>query len=408
MTPLEVGGKIAGPVRLQFLDGIRGIAALYVVLSHISYLGRFLFEVQSPYGAIERTWNFAFYYLLGYGNFAVGIFIVLSGFPLMIPAAKNERGELSGGTTGFVKRRARRILPPYFVAVACCLLLLAVLPHVGVSLRKMEWYSQIRGSWSPGSLISHLMLIHNWTPYFYSIEAPLWSVGLEWQIYFVFVFLLLPLYRKLGPTVTLAAAFIISCFPIVLHINAFHRTNSWFVGLFCLGMIGAAICYDRSARYARLKSLLFWRIMVCTFWVLPILYVYWQHWRGIEIEHSVFIPEVLMGFGIVSFIVYHCLILLKRQTDTNITVRILQSRPVERLGIFSYSLYLMHYPVLQVIWYFLRYSDLPTSDRLGIFLALGTVFSLAFTYLFHVVVERRFLPTQLKVAEVELNQPYTT
>ena len=50
-----------------------------------------------------------------YGHLAVDVFIVLSGFCLMLPVARSG-GALADGARGFFVRRARRILPPYFAA----------------------------------------------------------------------------------------------------------------------------------------------------------------------------------------------------------------------------------------------------------------------------------------------------
>ena len=52
-------------------------------------------------------------------------FIVLSGYSLMIPAARNG-GELVGGFRRYIFRRARRILPPYYAALICSIALILV------------------------------------------------------------------------------------------------------------------------------------------------------------------------------------------------------------------------------------------------------------------------------------------
>ena len=70
-------------LRLEYLDGLRGLAALYVVIHH-AYLqstnSEDRFFLRTP---LNRALHF-----LDYGHFAVAIFIVLSGYCLMIPLAK--------------------------------------------------------------------------------------------------------------------------------------------------------------------------------------------------------------------------------------------------------------------------------------------------------------------------------
>ncbi len=62
---------------------------------------------------------------LSWGQVAVDVFIVLSGYCLMLPVAR-AGGALRGGPVGYMKRRARRILPPMLaslgVAMVCSVL----------------------------------------------------------------------------------------------------------------------------------------------------------------------------------------------------------------------------------------------------------------------------------------------
>ena len=106
-------------VHLAHLDGLRGLAALFVVLHHVWLTVWPLEYGLAPVGsAALLTGVFAF------GHFAVAVFIVLSGFCLTLPVAR--AGELRGGARRFFRRRARRILPPYYAALALSLLLLGV------------------------------------------------------------------------------------------------------------------------------------------------------------------------------------------------------------------------------------------------------------------------------------------
>ena len=74
-----------GPRRLHFLDGLRAVAALYVLLFH-----EFTGDVVG-HGELSRgmSWLQA---LLYRGHFSVVIFIVLSGFSLMLPLARSGSG----------------------------------------------------------------------------------------------------------------------------------------------------------------------------------------------------------------------------------------------------------------------------------------------------------------------------
>ncbi len=66
-------------IRLAYLDGIRGLAALYVVLVHSWALDDAL-QPSLLWLPVTK--------LLRYGIFAVVIFIVLSGYCLMLPVVR--------------------------------------------------------------------------------------------------------------------------------------------------------------------------------------------------------------------------------------------------------------------------------------------------------------------------------
>ncbi len=98
-------------VRLHYLDGVRGLAALFVVWHHV-----WQFVVVHNAGKALPAWFRAFA-PLKLGGFGVAVFIVLSGYCLTIPVARSTALDLAGGLRGFAFRRARRILPPYYAAL---------------------------------------------------------------------------------------------------------------------------------------------------------------------------------------------------------------------------------------------------------------------------------------------------
>jgi peptidoglycan/LPS O-acetylase OafA/YrhL len=104
-------------LRLEYLDGLRGLAALYVVLVHI----------EPSIGEQLPTWLQLFTKTLRYGRVSVVIFIVLSGYVLMASVVRSLNGYVAGGLWGYIKRRSRRILPPYYATLVFCVLLAAAI-----------------------------------------------------------------------------------------------------------------------------------------------------------------------------------------------------------------------------------------------------------------------------------------
>ena len=106
--PSSAGKAPPPPGRILALDGLRGCAAVMVVLSH--YFG----EVRHGVSAMMFGW------------IGVDIFFVLSGF--LIGKLILDRERHGNFFQVFYIRRFFRIIPPYVLTVAVIGLLIAVLP----------------------------------------------------------------------------------------------------------------------------------------------------------------------------------------------------------------------------------------------------------------------------------------
>jgi hypothetical protein len=99
------------------VDGVRALAAVFVVLHHMWL---------KTYPAYPRNGGPAVGAIFGYGHVAVAVFIVVSGFSLSIAPARRD-WQLSGGFRTFLRRRAWRILPTYWAALALSCFIFAVI-----------------------------------------------------------------------------------------------------------------------------------------------------------------------------------------------------------------------------------------------------------------------------------------
>src|SRR5687767_11155710 len=88
--PARDGGS---ELRLAYLDGLRAVAAGYVVMFHAlpGFSDR---DLTGPYRVLRRAFAF--------GHEAVAIFIVLSGYCLMLPVVRHRPGRLSVETGRFL------------------------------------------------------------------------------------------------------------------------------------------------------------------------------------------------------------------------------------------------------------------------------------------------------------------
>jgi peptidoglycan/LPS O-acetylase OafA/YrhL len=371
-------GVVRAP-RLHFLDGLRGLASLYVLMFHevtVKVLG---------HGELSRGAKFV-QACFGRGHFSVVFFIVLSGYSIMLPIARTGTMQLAGGFRHYLTRRSRRILPPYYAALV---LSWASIVGYNAFASPRGLGKPLEAALEPGSLVSHFLLVHNinfdWA---YRINGPMWSVATEWQIYFIFPAVLLPLWRWWGGAPTVAFAWLVGSLPTFLlpYQANFFWACPWLVGSFALGMAGAVIgfspAYDPAVSLKRLPwgsltavSFAVLVALVCTgradAWAYP----------SVDLVVSVFAicwinACVQRGGG--------------RTESDDPMLRILGSKALVYLGGFSYSLYLVQHPILRLMEKAFGRAPLSYDAILVAQLLVGTPMILAIAWLFSEFFERPF------------------
>jgi peptidoglycan/LPS O-acetylase OafA/YrhL len=209
--------------RIAGLDGIRGIAAPFVVINHIYLRARPGNPVgHAPFWAAEFV----------YGRFAVVVFIVLSGFSLgLAPARSGWRFDSVGR---FAHRRAWRTLPPYWAALCFSLV--------------MTWFVVAQPGWAlpdRRSVSVYGLLVQDAVP----LRAPnraFWSIAVEVQLY-VLLTLLLVVIRRVSALAMVATVAAVAVTVDVLgpHVpvlgHALITLTPNLAVLFAIGLLAAGI-----------------------------------------------------------------------------------------------------------------------------------------------------------------------
>ncbi len=388
-------GGLSAP-RFAFLDGLRGLAAFYVLLHHAA-LEVPATGLSAPAGLVRG--------LLRHGHFAVAIFIVLSGYCLMLPVARDPDHRLRGGIVGYLGRRARRIMPPYYAALIACWLLIALVPGLD-RLDHARW-DRALPAMTPGVVVSHLLLVHNLDDrWIFKVDPPMWSVATEWQIYLLFPGLL-ALWRRHGLATSVATAFAFG-FALAALSNAtgnpaLSKLCPWYLGLFTLGMAGAATCQGGTGGLpTSVPGRSHWwashqchPIMVRGRALVPgaIALVLAGVAMAGGTDRVVLILDLLIGAATAALIT-RCAHLSTRgaQHPKRLILRLLEPRWLVGLGSFSYSLYLIHFPILAVGSLILRGWGWGPELRLVALLLVVAPLCLVAAYGFHRAFERWLLP----------------
>jgi len=307
--------------KLPCLDGIRAIAALSVLASHVCIL---------RFGTLpRREWTD----IALYSHLAVDTFIVLSGFSLGYSAATSRSDTYSK----FIKRRCLRILPAYYGAMVITGLLWFALNCVLGDGRLMPF----------SAIASTALMLNDFFPeagtYF---SSTFWSIGIEFRLYFLFPTFLW-VYRRHGALLTLLAGAVVSLVWLGFALFARQQFGSnlaylcpWYAVLFVFGIIA-------SQRLGQCAKTLYWAIGSATA-LLPLL---WDSRITIARGWQPYL-EALPTIDILTGLLVAALLLWLGDQSVSgrpsLPLRALGWKPLARVAAWSYSLYLLHYPLLKI------------------------------------------------------------
>src|SRR5215470_1848240 len=342
------------------MDGIRGIAALFVVMNHIFLRAWPGYPVDhAPFWAAEFI----------YGRFAVIVFIVVSGFSLgLAPARSGWRLE---SATAFARRRAWRILPPYWAALGFSLL--------------MTWYVLAQPGWTRPdgkSVVVYGLLVQD----AFSVGIPnraFWSIAVEAQLY-VLLPLLLLLIRRVSARamVGLVAAIVVTMGLLGPHVplmnSALVKFTPDLAVLFAVGVLAAGIITagerTRSRPWAGYA-------LAATVPVIVLMAVKGSTWSNLNLFWLDLAWAPAVG----------CLLAAISTSRPRPVVRFLDSGLPRSLGACSYSLYLTHMPIVIAVSYGLVLGRVATgTPTFFVLAAILLPVTVCFARLFAAVFELPF------------------
>jgi peptidoglycan/LPS O-acetylase OafA/YrhL len=368
--------------RLIFIDGLRALAMLMVLICHYWYVGH---QWHLHIGIPHHYKNAAL--LAEFGFVGVDLFLVLSGFCLYWPFV--SRGETPGPTLAqFLKRRCLRILPPYYVALVSLAILGAVWP---VALNPHTEYGPLLKS-----VIWHALMVHNLrVEYVQQINGAFWSLALEFQLYLLFP-VIVEAFRRFNPRVIVLIS-LISCtlfrsfllrgnyatdgdFLYVLPSSLFGRNFE-----FVLGMFAALLVSEWQTKGKSPLRVGDYGVALAVLLTAFIRRPHGSNW--IDEISSVSAPLYTAVCGLA----FAGLLVAASRPGTWLN-RALSARWMVFLGTISYSVYLIHLPVLAILHQAVARYHFSDHAEIVFLICLVTPILIAAGYLFHVLFERPFMP----------------
>lgn len=298
---------------IRALTGLRGVAACLVMLYH------FMPEAVGPGPAGV---------FLRHGYLAVDLFFVLSGFVMAMTYAGDFRLGFRPGAYGrFLLKRLGRVYPLYVATTLLCAL---------------GFYAGLGAPPSGAALAGNLLMVQGWG-IAESLNGPGWSISTEFAAYLLFPLLtagvLFGGWRMAGLAagLSLAALLWIAGLPDAALLSA--------------GRYGPLDVYDPGTLYPVLRclagftlGLVAWRLAS-----LPRLRPLAESPRlGTALALAALLLLALRGSDVLAVLLFVPLI-IALATGRSAAARLLEAAPVHWLGTISYSIYLVHRPVIDFL-----------------------------------------------------------
>lgn len=355
------------------LDGLRGLAALAVVFSHLVPLAPSLHAVtreewHQPLSPAQEWLTYSPVHVWWLGTEAVYLFFVLSGFVLALPlvATGTGTGRAPGGFwRSYYPSRLIRLYLPIWASLLLALLLVQTISHPENLPPGLPYEADHH---TLGAMLWHGLVLFGTG----SLNLPLWS--LKWELWFS---LLLPAYvaaarlvrRPIWTVIALGACFGLIGVGLRSGVGALQFMPVFMIGVviaFRLDDVRGACAWVTNRVRGSMPVLLALGIVLATArWIV----------LGLTASEG---PLVLLAtvWSIMGVTVIVVVVLAWEPAAAA-----LSTSPAQFLGSRSYSLYLVHLPVVTAL------TATIGVDRYWLLLAVCVVASLAVAEIFYRLVE---------------------
>lgn len=342
-------------LQYDYLDGLRGIAVLFVLFSHLSNYGLHAFPRISFSGS---------------GKYGVFLFFNLSAFLLTLPFLRLTNSELRNIKVwlNYGVRRFFRIFPLFIIVLT-----------ISYNFKDNALFIPI----STWEFKRHLLLLHG--------KNIFWTIPVEFKYYFILpvVALIFVLFKK---NIVPSTIFITATLIIVIRLlwpSENSQMNTVILGpylpIFLLGSF-SALLIEKTSNLKWIEKASF-RLASETGAFVLILSIF------------ILIPEILgkiLDRGITTdslhkdfllFGIIWSLFIVLCHLGSGVLRKILSGKPIRFIGIISFSMYLWHIPVIL----FVRNSNLILHNKAWSAILITIIVS-TISYL---VIERPFMRIRL-------------
>jgi peptidoglycan/LPS O-acetylase OafA/YrhL len=297
------------------LTGIRALAAFLVLFLHA--------DQNIPIGVSHIG-------VVSRGYLGVDLFFLLSGFILTYVYFESMERLTGRAFAIFMWHRFIRLYPVHIAVLAALVVVVLGAGQLGLNIRSPEAFQLNAVPWQ-------ILLVHAWgVTDQVSWNVPSWSISAEWFAYLCFPLVAYVLGLIRDPWGLLVIAFAsLGVAALIFSLAGWGLSGAWIAPSALVRIAGSFVCGAALCRYALLRRVLESK---STF---------------NDATAMVALGAFLIGpsFGVPDFalIALLAVFLAALAMSSGVTTRLFSLAPVVWLGEISYSLYMVHFPVLRAL-----------------------------------------------------------
>lgn len=309
-------GAIQPKRAIASLTGIRALAAFLVLFLHA--------DQNIPVGMIQAIG------VVSRGYLGVDLFFLLSGFILTYVYFDSMQRPTWRAFAIFMWHRFIRLYPVHIAVLAALVAIVLGAGRLGLNLRSPEAFQL-------GELPWQVLLVHAWgVTDQVSWNVPSWSISAEWFAYLCFPLVALGLRRVSEPRMLLLiAAASLGIEALIFSVAGWGLSGAWIAPSALVRIAGSFVCGAALCRYATLRQTLESKSARNDFLAMVALLA--------------FLAGPSFGAPDFALIALLAIFIGGLAMSSGVTAKLFSLAPMVWLGEISYSLYMVHFPVLRAL-----------------------------------------------------------
>lgn len=325
---------------LTTLTPLRGIAALVVVIFHCNLMLMSFMPINEA-NLITMGWLW------------VDFFFVLSLFIISYVYGDKFRGAITARNYWtYIKARFARVYPLHFLTLIFCLICAIFITAYGDSFHPFFW-----DFYNPATAIPSLFLVQSLGLYITApLNSPAWSLSREWWMYMIFP-LLVPLFARVKKY---------SLIPVVLVIAALFAWVKYDLGPGNLPFPGGSPSLNVVADFGFFRCLAGFLLGMVLFHIYDqsLGYAFFRRSWVFVVFFAAALTAMQTGAEDILVIAIFPFVILAAAYNTTGIKQVLDTSVLQRLGDWSFSIYMVHVPIMYLYWI---YETVQNPSRWAVF-----------------------------------------